>query len=89
MKVIKKTQEYVVYQKGSGRYAVKDADKNWVNGEEKVKVLLAEGLIKAVMPAAPVVEEAPWLKKPQLLKKQLWLKRLQLSRKRQWLKKQL
>ncbi len=44
MKVIKKTKEYVVYQKGSGRYAVKDADKNWVNGEEKVKVLLAEGL---------------------------------------------
>ncbi|MDE0786629.1 MAG: hypothetical protein OSB13_08565, partial [Porticoccaceae bacterium] len=59
MKVIKKTKEYVVYQKGSGRYAVKDADRNWINGDEKVKVLLAEGLIKAVMPAAPVVEEAP------------------------------
>ena len=28
MKVIKKTKEYVVYQKASGRYAVKDATKN-------------------------------------------------------------
>ena len=52
MKVIKKTKDYVVYQKGSGRYAVKDAERNWVNADEKIKILLAEGLIKAVMPAA-------------------------------------
>ena len=58
MKVIKKTKEYVVYQKANGRYAVKDANKKWVNAEEKVKILLAEGLIKAVMPAVPEVEEA-------------------------------
>ena len=59
MKVIKKTKDYVVYQKGSGRYAVKDAERNWVNADEKIKILLAEGLIKAVMPAAPVVGEEP------------------------------
>ncbi|MDA8782789.1 hypothetical protein N9N16_06310, partial [Porticoccaceae bacterium] len=59
MKVIKKTKEYVVYQKSSGRYAVKDANKQWVNADEKIAILLAEGLIKAVMPAAPAVEEAP------------------------------
>ena len=59
MKVIKKTKDYVVYQKASGRYAVKDSNKKWVNADEKIKILLAEGLIKAVMPAAPVVEEAP------------------------------
>ncbi len=41
MKVIKKTKDYVVYQKSSGRYAVKGADKNWVNADEKVKILLA------------------------------------------------
>ena len=58
MKVIKKTKEYTVYQKGSGRYAVKNAHKNWVNADEKIAILLAEGLIKAVAPA-PVVEEAP------------------------------
>ena len=42
MKVIKKTKEYIIYQKGSGRYAVKDADKKWVNAEEKIKILLVE-----------------------------------------------
>ena len=51
MKVIKKTKEYTVYQKGSGRYAVKNAHKNWVNADEKIAILLAEGLIKAVAPA--------------------------------------
>jgi hypothetical protein len=57
MKVVKKTKEYVVYQKSSGRYAVKGADKNWVNADEKVKILLAEKLIKAFVPPAPAVEE--------------------------------
>ena len=64
MKVIKKTKDYIIYQKSSGRYAIKDADKNWVNADEKVKILLAEKLIKAVVPApAPKepVEEAPAL----------------------------
>ncbi|MAR58717.1 MAG: hypothetical protein CMK34_01730 [Porticoccaceae bacterium] len=40
MKVIKKTKEYTIYQKSSGRYAVKDSDKNWVNADEKIKILL-------------------------------------------------
>ena len=71
MKVIKKTKDYVIYQKGSGRYAIKDADKNWVNADEKIKILLAEKLVKTVAPApapkktedapaAPVAEEAPF-----------------------------
>ena len=69
MKVIKKTKDYVIYQKGSGRYAIKDADKNWVNADEKIKILLAEKLVKTVAPApapkkseeapAAPVEEAP------------------------------
>ncbi len=60
MKVIKKTKDYVIYQKGSGRYAIKDAEKNWVNADEKIKILLAEKLIKAVVPApAPEEPEAP------------------------------
>ena len=59
MKVIKKTKEYTIYQKGSGRYAVKDSDKNWVNADEKIKILLAEALIKAVMPSESSPEEAP------------------------------
>lgn len=64
MKLVKKTSEYSIYQRSDERYAVKDANKNAVNGEEKTKILLAEELIKvtAAAPAAPepaVEEEAP------------------------------
>ena len=58
MKVVKKTDEYTIFQRGDERYAVKDANKNAVNGEEKVKILLAEGLIKVTEPAEAPVEEA-------------------------------
>lgn len=57
MKVTKKTAEYTVYQKRNNRYAVKGADSKWLNGDDKVKVLLAEGLIK--LTAAAAKEEAP------------------------------
>ena len=57
MKVVKKTSEYTIYQRRDERYAVVDGKKNAVNGEEKVKILLAEELIKVTAPAP--VEEAP------------------------------
>ncbi|MDX2465401.1 MAG: hypothetical protein QNK31_12935 [Porticoccus sp.] len=60
MKVLKKTDDYTVYQKRSGRYAVVGADKKNINGEDKVKILVAEGLVKLAVAAAPepeVVEE--------------------------------
>ena len=47
-----------MYKKNSGRFAVKDAAKNWVNADEKVTILLAEGLIKAVVASSPADEEA-------------------------------
>ncbi len=60
MKTIKKTAEYTIYQKRNNRYAVKGASANWLNGEEKVAILLAENLIKLTQPATPEVEaEAP------------------------------
>ena len=59
MKVVKKTSEYTVYQRRDERYAVVGADKKPVNGDEKVKILLAEELIKVTAPAAPEPEEAP------------------------------
>lgn len=63
MKLVKKTDEYSIFQRSDDRYAVVDANKNAVNGEEKVKILLAEALIKVTAPAAPeeaaVEEEAP------------------------------
>ena len=69
MEVVKQTDEYTVIKKRSGRFGVKNSAGKWINGEDKVKILIAEGLIKAAMPAekpaeeaaseeAPVVEEA-------------------------------
>ena len=62
MKLVKKTAEYSIYKRSDDRYAVKDADKQPVNGEEKVKILLAEELITVTLPAEPAeeaAEEAP------------------------------
>lgn len=58
MKVIKKTEQFTIYQKRSGRYAVQAADKSMINGDEKAQILLAEGLIKLSVAAEPeAVEE--------------------------------
>lgn len=60
MEVVKQTDEYTVIKKRSGRFGVKNAAGKWINGEEKVKILVAEGLIKASLPAEkPAEEEAP------------------------------
>lgn len=61
MKLVKKTDEYSIYLRGDKRYAVEDARKKPVNGEEKVRILLAEDLLKVAAPAKkaePVAEEA-------------------------------
>lgn len=50
MEIVKKTPEYEIIKKRSGRYGVRNAERKWVNGEEKVKILLAEKLIKAPEP---------------------------------------
>ncbi|MBK1648379.1 hypothetical protein [Rhabdochromatium marinum] len=47
MKAIKRTKEHRIYQKRSGRYAVTNARKRPINGDDKAAVLLAEGLISA------------------------------------------
>ena len=52
MKTVKKTAEYTVYKKRNDRFAVKGANKAWINGEEKTKILLAEDLIKVSAPSA-------------------------------------
>lgn len=60
MQQIKKTADYTIFQKKSGRYAVKGRKtKKWVNGEEKQGILVAEELIKLPEPkAAPAEPEA-------------------------------
>ena len=57
MKLVKKTDEYSIFKRKDGRYAIQDAAKNAVNGDEKAKILTAEGLITLSAPAP--VEEAP------------------------------
>lgn len=57
MKVVKKTSEYTIFQRRDSRYAVIGAGKQPINGDEKVKILLAEELVKVAAPA-PAPEEA-------------------------------
>lgn len=61
MENVKSTKEFKIFKKRNGRYAVKTAKGQWMNGEDKVKVLSAEGLIKLSPPKKveePAAEEA-------------------------------
>ena len=55
MQLVKKTSDYKIFKRGDGRFAVQNANGKPVNGEEKVKALLAEDLIKVTLPS-PVAE---------------------------------
>ena len=57
MKLVKKTEDYSIFKRSDDRYAVQDGNRNAVNGDEKVRILVEEGLITAAVAAAP--EEAP------------------------------
>lgn len=46
MKTVKKTAEYTIFERRDGRYAVKNAAKKWVNGDDKIAVLKKEKLVK-------------------------------------------
>lgn len=53
MQQVKKTADYTIYQKKSGRYAVKGKDKQLVHGDDKARILLAEALIEPPKAKAP------------------------------------
>lgn len=59
MKTAKKTAEYTIFSRKDGRYAVKNAAKQWVNGEEKVAILQKEKLLSAPKAKPKAQEEAP------------------------------
>ncbi|TVZ41308.1 hypothetical protein P886_0652 [Alteromonadaceae bacterium 2753L.S.0a.02] len=59
MKPVKSTAEYTIFQRRDERYAVRGANKNWINGDDKVAILLAEGLLKKPEPKPAEPEEAP------------------------------
>lgn len=46
MELVKKSEEYKVYKKRSGRFGVLDSKKKWIGGDSKVEILAKEGLIK-------------------------------------------
>lgn len=54
MHKIKTTKDHTIYQKRSGRYAIKERRKRqWVRGDDKIAVLTAEGLREAPAARAP------------------------------------
>ena len=53
MKLIKKSADYKIFVRGDDRYAVQDSNGRSVNGEEKVRILVEEELIKVAVPSAP------------------------------------
>ena len=57
MKKAQQAGDYSIYQKRSGRYAVQDKAKKWVNGEEKTKILLEAGLIRVSEPRPAAADE--------------------------------
>lgn len=57
MKQVKRSAEYTIFQRRDNRYAVRNADGKWVNGDDKVAILIEAGLAKK--PEPKPVEEAP------------------------------
>ena len=45
MEIVKKTKVYIIYKKKTGRYGIRGMNKVWVRGDEKVKILVDEGLL--------------------------------------------
>lgn len=60
MEVVKKVDNLTIVKKRSGRYGVMTEQKKWINGDEKIKVLVDAGLIEVKVkqpePEAPAEE---------------------------------
>lgn len=50
MEIIKRTGEYTIVKKRNGRYGVQGKGRQWINADDKVKILMEAGLIKAPEP---------------------------------------
>ena len=59
MELIKKTDNYAIYKKKSGRYAVKNKEKKYLTDKEKIEILLKEKFIKLSPRKKPVEEPVP------------------------------
>lgn len=57
MEKVKSTDEYTIFKKRNGRFAVRtNKKKKWVNGKNKVQILVDEKLSTA---AVPLVDHTP------------------------------
>lgn len=59
MELIKKVGETTIYKKRNGRFGVQNKRNNWINGDEKAKILAEAGLIKVSVKQEAPAEEAP------------------------------
>ena len=59
MEIVKETEEYQIIKKRSGRYGIRKADRSWLGGDDKVKILVAEGLLKVAAPKDEAPAEEP------------------------------
>ncbi len=60
MKLVTRTGDYSIYKKRNQRYAVRDRNRQWVRGEDKVAILVAHNLV-SMKPQlkAPDLPESP------------------------------
>lgn len=58
MEVVARTDEYTIYKKRNERYAIRNRNRQWVRGDDKVAILLEHKLIQAPAPKAPEPEAA-------------------------------
>ena len=59
MKLVKNTAEYAIFERNDKRYAVRGNGRKWINGEDKIAILQAEGLVKKPEPKPEPEPEAP------------------------------
>lgn len=58
METVKSTDNYTIFKKKNGRFGVRSNSRKWINGDEKIKILVSEGLLKVAAPSLKK-EEAP------------------------------
>lgn len=59
---IKETKDVTIFKKRSGRYCVQSNNGKWINGEDKIKILLAE---KLIVTSVPKKKEEPKAEPPK------------------------
>ena len=58
MKTVLKTDTYTIFRKGSERYAIRGTNRAWINGDEKVRILVEHKLIDVAPPKPAEPEPA-------------------------------